>query len=53
MNSPAHAVADAQTEPSSALAIEALTVSFPAPQGRVRVIEDVSLTIGRGEILGA
>jgi peptide/nickel transport system ATP-binding protein len=52
MNSPAYAVADAQTEPGSALAIEALTVSFPGSQGRVRVIEDVSLKIGRGEILG-
>ena len=36
----------------SALRIEALTVSFPGPTGRMRVIEDVSLSIARGEILG-
>ena len=34
------------------LAIEALTVSFPGANGRQRVIEDVSLSIARGEILG-
>ena len=34
------------------LEIEDLTVSFPGPQGRLRVLEEVSLSIGRGEILG-
>ena len=34
------------------LAINALTVSFPGPIGRMRVIEDVSLSIARGEIVG-
>ena len=34
------------------LAINALTVSFPGPVGRMRVIEDVSLSIARGEIVG-
>ena len=34
------------------LAIDALTVSFPGPAGRMRVIEDVSLSIARGEIVG-
>ena len=34
------------------LSINGLTVSFPGPAGRMRVIEDVSLTIGRGEIVG-
>jgi oligopeptide/dipeptide ABC transporter ATP-binding protein len=34
------------------LAISDLSVSFPAPRGRVRVIEQVSLAIGRGEIVG-
>ena len=34
------------------LSISGLTVSFPGPAGRMRVIEDVSLTIGRGEIVG-
>ena len=34
------------------LAINALTVSFPGPVGRMRVIEDVSLSITRGEIVG-
>jgi peptide/nickel transport system ATP-binding protein len=36
----------------SALTIEGLTVSFPGPTGRMRVIEDVSLSIGRAEIVG-
>ena len=36
----------------SALQISGLTVSFPGPAGRMRVIEDVSLGIGRGEIVG-
>ena len=35
-----------------ALSIRGLTVSFPGPAGRMRVIEDVSLDIGRGEIVG-
>ena len=35
-----------------ALSIEHLTVSFPGPRDRMRVIEDVSLSIGRGEIVG-
>ncbi len=34
------------------LDIRGLTVSFPGPAGRMRVIEDVSLCIGRGEIVG-
>ena len=34
------------------LSIRGLTVSFPGPAGRMRVIEDVSLAIGRGEIVG-
>ncbi|MBL8838090.1 MAG: ABC transporter ATP-binding protein [Alphaproteobacteria bacterium] len=29
-----------------------LSVSFPGPRARIRVIEDVSLRIGRGEIVG-
>ena len=37
---------------SPALAIDALTVSFPGHPARLRVVEDVSLTIGRGEIVG-
>ena len=37
---------------SPALRIEGLTVSFPGPAGRMRVIEDISLSIERGEILG-
>ena len=35
-----------------ALAIDALSVSFPGPHGRLRVIDDVSLSIARGEIVG-
>jgi oligopeptide/dipeptide ABC transporter ATP-binding protein len=35
-----------------ALSVRGLTVSFPGPAGRMRVIEDVSLDIGRGEIVG-
>ena len=35
-----------------ALSIRGLSVSFPGPTGRMRVIEDVSLSIGRGEIVG-
>ena len=35
-----------------ALSIEHLTVSFPGPRERMRVIEDVSLSIGSGEIVG-
>ena len=35
-----------------ALQIDALTVSFPGANGRLRVIEDVSLSITRGEIVG-
>ncbi len=34
------------------LAIDALTVSFPGHPARLRVVEDVSLTIGRSEIVG-
>ena len=52
MNSVADTVARMPAKQDCALAIDALTVSFPAPHGRVRVIEDVSLEIGRGEILG-
>ena len=37
---------------SPALQIEGLTVSFPGPTGRMRVIEDISLSIAPGEILG-
>jgi len=37
---------------TAALAIDGLTVSFPGPNGRQRVIEDVSLSIARGEIVG-
>ena len=36
----------------AALAIDSLTVSFPGAQGRMRVIEDISFSITRGEILG-
>ena len=38
--------------PEPALAILGLTVSFPGPAGRMRVIEDVSLTINQSEIVG-
>jgi oligopeptide/dipeptide ABC transporter ATP-binding protein len=34
------------------LSIADLSVSFPGPRGRMRVIEQVSLAIGRGEIVG-
>ncbi|MEO8544253.1 MAG: ABC transporter ATP-binding protein [Burkholderiaceae bacterium] len=37
---------------TDALSIENLTVSFPGPRERMRVIEDVTLSIGRGEIVG-
>ena len=37
---------------SPALQIEGLTVSFPGPTGRMRVIEDINLSIAPGEILG-
>ncbi len=40
------------TLPDGALTIDGLTVSFPGPAGRLRVIEDVSLSIARGEIVG-
>ena len=36
---------------SALLAIEGLTVSFPAGRARARVIEDVGFAIGRGEIV--
>jgi ABC-type microcin C transport system duplicated ATPase subunit YejF len=40
------------TPPAQVLEVDALTVSFPGPAGRMRVIEDVSLSIARGEIVG-
>ena len=36
---------------SALLAIDGLTVSFPAGRARARVIEDVGFAIGRGEIV--
>jgi peptide/nickel transport system ATP-binding protein len=38
------------TEP--VLAVERLAVAFPAERGERHVLEDISFTIGRGEILG-
>ncbi len=37
---------------AAALAIDALTVSFPGTNGRQRVVEDVSFSIARGQIVG-
>ena len=46
------AVAAAREDPGPVLAIDALTVSFPGHPARLRVVEDVSLSIARGEIVG-
>ena len=46
------AVAAAKVDPGPVLAIDALTVSFPGHPARLRVVEDVSLSIARGEIVG-
>jgi len=37
---------------SDLLSVAGLSVSFPGPRGRMRVIEDISLRIGHGEIVG-
>jgi peptide/nickel transport system permease protein len=34
------------------LAVEGLQVTLPSPQGGIKIVEDVSFAIGRGEIVG-
>jgi peptide/nickel transport system permease protein len=48
----AAAVAAAPTTSDALLSIEGLTVTFPSPNGPVRVVEDVSFDIGEGEAVG-
>jgi len=40
------------THAQALLSIDGLTVAFPSPAGRIRVIEDVSFQIGAGETVG-
>src|SRR5262249_14258737 len=49
---PVAAVAAAPAQGDTLLSIEGLTVTFPSPNGPVRVVEDVSFDIGEGEALG-
>lgn len=41
-----------RNEPTSLLAVQGLTVEFPGERGPIRVIDDVSFDVAKGEILG-